>query len=345
MPGETEEQAAARVKTLQEAVRRSKEIDESLQETKKVLERRKKAVKILLLGQSESGKSSVLKNFQLAFAPRYFDAERATWKLVIQLNLISNIRTVIETLKIDWDPATPTTPTDMGPAIRTFRRVRLGLSPLFIIENNLMRMLAPETKDPAKDVCVRAGSGWKALLRAQRGAQSSPTPISPRERAPGANGLGGRMHSYGSLHGESDPSQVLVAQREEILWLWKDPEVRSVLRKHRVQLEETAGFFMNDAGRIATAEYVPTDSDIIRARLRTVGVEEHHFIVEKGGDTGSDVFITDVGGSRSQRASWVPYFDDVQAILFLAPLAFNQTLEEDPRVNRLVRKNSTCSLS
>lgn len=58
-----------------------------------------------------------------------------------------------------------------------------------------------------------------------------------------------------------------------------------------------------------------------------------------------------------KRASWAPFFDDgedfffdyilngklknnilrvVQAILFLAPLAFNLTLEEDPRVNRLV---------
>lgn len=50
MPGESEEQAATRVKLLQEAVKRSKEIDDSLQETRKVLERRKKAVKILLLG-------------------------------------------------------------------------------------------------------------------------------------------------------------------------------------------------------------------------------------------------------------------------------------------------------
>lgn len=41
-------------------------------------------------------------------------------------------------------------------------------------------------------------------------------------------------------------------------------------------------------------------ADIIRARLRTIGVEEHHFVVEKGGDAGSDVYITDVGGSRSQ---------------------------------------------
>lgn len=154
----------------------------------------------------------------------------------------SNIRTIIETLKIEWDPVTPSTPVDMGPAIRTFRRVRLGLSPLFIIETNLMRMLAPETKDPTKDVCVRAGSGWKALLRAQRSRQSSPTPVSPQEsRYAGAHGLGPRMQSNASLHGESDPSQVLIAQREEILWLWRDPEVRVVLKKHRVLLEETAG--------------------------------------------------------------------------------------------------------
>lgn len=37
-----------------------------------------------------------------------------------------------------------------------------------------------------------------------------------------------------------------------------------------------------------------------------------------------------------QRPHWIPYFDDVQAIIFLAPLAFNLMLEEDSKVNRLV---------
>ncbi len=69
--------------------------------------------------------------------------------------------------------------------------------------------------------------------------------------------------------------------------------------------------------------------------MRTLGVEEHHFVAETGKDKGADFFIADVGGSRTTRASWVPYFDDVDAILFLAPLAFHQMLEEDPRVNRL----------
>lgn len=47
-------------------------------------------------------------------------------------------------------------------------------------------------------------------------------------------------------------------------------------------------------------------ADIIRARLQTVSVEEHHFVVEKGG-VNSDVYITDVGGSRSQ-VCWTDFF-------------------------------------
>jgi guanine nucleotide-binding protein alpha-1 subunit len=36
-------------------------------------------------------------------------------------------------------------------------------------------------------------------------------------------------------------------------------------------------------------------------------------------------------------AAWAPYFDDMDAIIFLAPLScFDQVLTEDPTVNRLV---------
>jgi len=104
------------------------------------------------------------------------------WKVIVQLNLIkyvlqfletaaqyeyshspSNIRTITEALFAEYDLSTPTT--EASPTARNFRRVRLSLSPLFVIEANLMQMLAPEFKDTTKDVCVRAGSGWKALLQ------------------------------------------------------------------------------------------------------------------------------------------------------------------------------------
>ncbi|KAF9002158.1 heterotrimeric GTP-binding alpha subunit [Cyathus striatus] len=283
-PNETDEEKEERLRVLGEAERRSKEIDVDLQETKKLLEKRKKAVKILLLGQSESGK--------LAFAPNQFSNERVVWKTIIQLNVISSIKTILETLKEEFEPDTgaPRSSTDDYPqsqALRDLRRIRLGL-----------------------------GSGWKAMLNGSRR-----TSVEPAGRT--------------ILNHENDPTTVLAAQRGDIEELWTDPGVREVLRKRGVKLESSPGFFMNDIARIATPDYKPTDSDIIRARIRTVGVEEHHFIVEKGQDANSDFYITDVGGSRSQRATWVPYFDDVQAILFLAPLAFNQTLEEDSRVNRL----------
>ncbi|KAJ8521169.1 hypothetical protein ONZ45_g2086 [Pleurotus djamor] len=44
----------------------------------------------------------------------------------------------------------------------------------------------------------------------------------------------------------------------------------------------------------------------------------------------------DVAGWRTQRAAWVPYFTDVTAILFLAPIsAFDERMAEDKRINRL----------
>jgi len=46
--------------------------------------------------------------------------------------------------------------------------------------------------------------------------------------------------------------------------------------------------------------------------------------------------LYDVGGARGQRPTWVPYFDDATAIIFLAPIsAFDQYLEEDPKTNRI----------
>jgi len=46
--------------------------------------------------------------------------------------------------------------------------------------------------------------------------------------------------------------------------------------------------------------------------------------------------IYDVGGSRTSRTAWLPYFEDANAILFLAPIScFDELLAEDRHVNRL----------
>ncbi|KAF8968482.1 heterotrimeric GTP-binding alpha subunit [Flammula alnicola] len=321
---ETEEEEQVRIQASQQAINTSREIDQFLQEGKKVMERRRRAVKILLLGQSESGKV----HFQLAFAPKHFEKERSVWKIVIQLNVIGSIKTILEALKEEYEPGStyPATPTDASPnpPLRALRRWRLGLSPLFFIEANLLKILAPECTD-SRDIIVRAGSGWKTLLH----STSDDPFLQSSENSPR------RRRSQAALSLEHDPTSVLVAQRADIISMWNMAETQEVLQRRRPQFRDSPGFFMDDIARIAADDYAPTDYDIIRARIRTMGVEEHQFVVERGPDMSVEYYIADVGGTRNQRASWAPFFDDVQAILFLAPLAFNQTLEEDVRVNRL----------
>ena len=64
--------------------------------------------------------------------------------------------------------------------------------------------------------------------------------------------------------------------------------------------------------------------DILHARIQTMGVTEHIFDVNIHGKSVT-WHLYDVGGARGQRHSWVPYFDDANAIIFVAPVsAFDQ---------------------
>ncbi|KIY68372.1 heterotrimeric GTP-binding alpha subunit [Cylindrobasidium torrendii FP15055 ss-10] len=307
---ETSAQRSERARALQDAQARSRKIDDDLQETKRFLERRKKALKILLLGQAESGKSTVLKNFQLAYAPATVQRERVAWKRIVQLNLILSVKAILGCLQADWNAGSG--PTD-SEADKRLRALSMRLKPLIAVIRD-SKVLC----DEQRGLSVPAGGAWKQLF------------TTTRDRFSTDSELFNRMNLE-----RNDPGGLLHASKEDIMLLWTDDVVQRTLARHSMRLEESSGFFLDDTPRIADIDYLPTDDDIVRARVRTVGVEEHHIIAENGKDKGAEFFITDVGGSRSSRASWVPYFDDVNAILFLAPLSFNQMLEEDPTTNRL----------
>jgi len=90
---------------------------------------------------------------------------------------------------------------------------------------------------------------------------------------------------------------------------------------------------MTDIRRLWTRDYLPTDQDILRARLRTTGISETVF------DIGNLVYrMFDVGGQRSERKKWIHVFDNVQAILFLVAIsAYDSVLVED--------RNAVCCLT
>nr|QUF61611.1 guanine nucleotide-binding protein subunit alpha-4 [Ustilago esculenta] len=136
--------------------------------------------------------------------------------------------------------------------------------------------------------------------------------------------------------GNQETLNLLRSIQADVLALWNDDARCRALRKRGLfldgQMDAATSYFLDNYARITGSDYQPSDEDILHSRVRTVGVTEEVFRVDR-----SLIYrIYDVGGSRSQRAAWAPFLDDVESIIFLAPLsAFDQPLVEEPSTNRL----------
>jgi len=97
---------------------------------------------------------------------------------------------------------------------------------------------------------------------------------------------------------DSDPSQALSDEIvRAIESLWHDPIIPTVLdRTSEFYLMDSATYFFDEVQRIGAADYVPNESDVLRARTKTTGISETKF---KSGQLSIHMF--DVGGQRSER--------------------------------------------
>ncbi|KAI0095144.1 guanine nucleotide binding protein, alpha subunit [Irpex rosettiformis] len=401
-PNETPAEREERHKQEQEAKKRSDNIDRMIRETDR-RNRKRKTVKVLLLGQSESGKSTTLKQFQLLHAPAEFRAERLAWRFVIYLNLLRSVRRILEAIAPDADSVWSTfddtddidnvepaaivirAPRGSKPrhaqpnASPDYERYMKNFRPLFELEQQLISQLSDRdenTDDEATHLPPQTQAWANAMTPVSNGlsrvaSEGSSPPVfavksisqslPPPPVSPTADGelsvpttsnwkkvfAFGRAQNpkyahSGELQGwwedPHDPVHIMNRFAPLITELWRDPKVRRLLTERRVLLEESSGFYLDEIDRITATRYFPTDEDVLKARLRTTGVTEHVFKLNDPGtrEIPLDWIIYDVGGARHQRHAWAPYFDNVDAIIFLAPIsAFDQVLVEDMKYNRL----------
>ncbi|KAK0551876.1 guanine nucleotide-binding protein subunit alpha [Tilletia horrida] len=95
--------------------------------------------------------------------------------------------------------------------------------------------------------------------------------------------------------------------------------------------EAIYGLYFDSIERMADPDYVPTDQDVLRSRVKTTGITETHFQI---GELHYRLF--DVGGQRSERKKWIHCFENVTAIIFLVAISeYDQLLYEDGNVNRM----------
>jgi len=116
--------------------------------------------------------------------------------------------------------------------------------------------------------------------------------------------------------------------------LWNDPGIQYTYKNRaKFQLQDSTSYFMDKRlDDISEPDYVPTEQDVLRSRVRTTGIVEDTFVIR---DTEFRLF--DVGGQRNERKKWIHCFEDVTAVIFVAAISeYNQTLYEDETVNRMM---------
>jgi len=115
--------------------------------------------------------------------------------------------------------------------------------------------------------------------------------------------------------------------------LWSDKGIRAVYEKRgkTFQLNDTADYFFDNVDRYMDFNFIPSQEDILRVRVRSTGIEEAVFTFDR-----RTFRFVDVGGQRAERRKWVHCFDGVSAVLFCACLSgYDLPLREDPRQNRM----------
>mmetsp|Transcript_28322 Transcript_28322/g.68973 ORF Transcript_28322/g.68973 Transcript_28322/m.68973 type:complete len:355 (-) Transcript_28322:533-1597(-) len=120
---------------------------------------------------------------------------------------------------------------------------------------------------------------------------------------------------------------------EMIKSIWKDPSIQQTFkfRGRHYSLPDSAPYFFERAEETWKEDYVPDLQDVLRSRVRTLGILEQKYEYQK-----SQFNLFDVGGQRNERKKWIHLFQNVTAVIFVAGLsAYDQLLYEDKGVNRM----------
>jgi len=146
---------------------------------------------------------------------------------------------------------------------------------------------------------------------------------------------GAEAKGYAEIVGEMDYEQVTTFEGEQVTYLtvlWADPGLKECYERRReYQLTDSTKYYLDEIDRLADPDYLPTEQDILRARVPTTGILEYPF------DLDGIIFrMVDVGGQRSERRKWIHCFENVTSIIFLVALSeYDQILFESDNENRL----------
>jgi GTPase SAR1 family protein len=117
-----------------------------------------------------------------------------------------------------------------------------------------------------------------------------------------------------------------------MLTLWNDAGIQKTYENRaRYQLTDSTAYFFDRLPEVMKPDYLPSEQDVLRSRVRTTGIVENEFVID-----GNTFKMFDVGGQRNERKKWIHCFENVTCVLFVAAISeYDQYLYEDENTNRM----------
>lgn len=190
-------------------------------------------VGLLLLGQSESGKSTLLKQFRMIHSLDRFESERSTWRPVILLNVFNTIRNV---LSIAMEARDRSDPEASSIDQELLKKVEQRKQDLAACEEKLVGMLI-RSGHVQTSVAGGLGTSSKAVLMRRQGAHSRNNSASSSPTTSESQDSSGSTFKPLSETDKRDldaSAHSLEVIQDSLTALWKDPGIKKLV-KERLQ--------------------------------------------------------------------------------------------------------------
>ncbi|KAK8848058.1 hypothetical protein M9Y10_019113 [Tritrichomonas musculus] len=133
---------------------------------------------------------------------------------------------------------------------------------------------------------------------------------------------------------ELDPfnCEFTVELAERLKRLWEDPAIQEAF-EHRDEtvITDHMDYFYPKIDELVQDDYVPSDEDVLRARVRSIGVSKITLHLQ-----GAFICIYDVGGQANERSKWDKAVDKADGIIFCVSLSeYDKPCFENEKVLRI----------
>jgi len=119
---------------------------------------------------------------------------------------------------------------------------------------------------------------------------------------------------------------------DHIRALWDDSAIKEAF-EHRDEttLPDHMDYFLDKCEALADDAYIPNNDDILRARIRSIGVEKTTLNLN-----GALTTIFDVGGQKMERSKWDKVEESTEGCIFVVSLSeFDKPMFESPEIIRI----------